>query len=148
MKKMTVLAIFLALVFSASAFAGVKGIGVGLMGGDPSGLTLKQFIGDDAAWDLGIGYSFGGWATVNADYLLHNFSVIKADSGALGLYYGLGAVVGFGNEFHVAARVPLGIDYIFEKTPIELFLEVGPGLGILPVLSFFISESAGIRWYF
>jgi hypothetical protein len=151
MKKILFLAAVVVLALSISSFAGVKGFGVGVELGQPTGLTLKDYISSDHAWDLGIAWAFynGSYITVHADYLLHNFGIIRVKEGQCGLYFGIGAYVGIGNNWvGLGARIPLGINYIFRGTPVEVFLELVPSMSLFPATGFGPSGALGIRYYF
>ena len=69
---------------------------------------------------------------IHADFLIHNFKIIDVSDGQLPLYFGLGAKVGFGNDVIFGARIPIGLDYMFSGAPIDIFVEIVPGLTLLP----------------
>jgi len=45
-------------------------------------------------------------------------------------------------------RIPLGINYIFEKVPLDIFLEFVPLLDLVPGTNFRLKGAVGIRYYF
>ena len=132
-------------------------IGLGIILGEPSGLSFKIWNRQTVAWDAGAAWSFvsGGYFQIHGDLLFHNFNLFKVDTGRMALYYGVGGRVKFGSNdadgsSHtvVSLRVPVGISYEFEKTPVELFLEVVPMLDLIPSTEVQMAGAVGFRYYF
>ena len=125
-------------------------IGLGIILGEPTGLSAKLWTGKTMAFDAGAAWSFvsGGFFQVHGDLLFHNFDLFKAYTGKWALYYGFGGRVKFADQTIVSVRVPIGISYQFEKTAIELFFEVVPMLDLLPATEVGISGGAGFRYFF
>lgn len=157
MKKLlsvTLLAVFL--TFSLNTISNAqdanKDLGIGFMVGEPTGLTAKSWTGDRNAIDIGVAWSFGRYEaiTLQADYLWHNYNIFsEVDQGTLPLYYGIGGRLVFGdNNSYIGARVPVGINYLFEDAPVGLFLEVAPILNLAPATDFDIDGTLGARFYF
>jgi hypothetical protein len=119
------------------------GWALGFMLGAPLGLTAKYWLGGPNALDLGFGTGPG--VRVHGDYLWGLAQVLRDKSDlTLDLYLGAGAGVGVGprgyycgwyNEgdfcdgsAYVIGRVPFGVDARLRKAPVELGLEMAPGL--------------------
>ena len=140
-----------------------KSFGFGLVLGDPVGLTAKLWTSNENAFDFYLGNSYFGNLRLGADYLWHfdafNSSVVK-------MYAGPGIAVGFGrgegiwykqgkNKFYywddgetgIAARVIFGLNIIPRRTPLEIFLEAGPLIGIVPNMGVNMDAAVGIRFY-
>ncbi len=134
---------------SLSAFSQDRGLGVGVILGEPTGLSAKMWTGDNTAIDAAAAWSLAGQASlhVHADILLHSFA-IDVDEGELPLYFGIGGRVLISNDPGVGVRVPFGMAYHFEDVPIELFLEVAPILDLLPATEFNMNSGLGVRYYF
>ena len=125
--------------------------GLGIILGEPTGFSGKLWTGKTTAFDAGAAWSFvngGTFFQVHGDFLFHNFNVFQVDKGQLALYYGFGGRVKFADETLVSVRVPLGLSYQFEKTSIELFLEVAPMLDVVPATEVGVAGGAGFRFYF
>jgi hypothetical protein len=45
-------------------------------------------------------------------------------------------------------RIPFGLSYEFERTPIELFLEVVPMIDLIPATEIGMAGAVGFRYYF
>lgn len=135
-------------------------IGLGLMVGEPTGLSFKAWTSETTAFDAGLAWSFGRYDAVNihADYLWHHFGIFgdEINKGQLPVYYGIGGRIIFADDYPdpgdsnavLGARVPVGINYLFEDSPIGLFLEIAPIVNIIPETDFDLDSSLGIRYYF
>lgn len=156
MKKLAtsfLLTITLIVSFSTLAKAQNNGkdLGIGFIAGEPTGISLKSWTGGNNAFDLGLAWSLGRYDAVNihGDYLWHNYDLFnEVDSGSLPFYYGIGARVIFDdNDAVLGARIPLGINYLFEDSPIGIFLEVAPVFNVAPETDFDVDGGVGVRFY-
>jgi len=48
----------------------------------------------------------------------------------------------------VGVRIPVGINYIFAKAPLDIFLEIVPMLELVPRTEFNLNGGIGIRYFF
>ncbi len=150
MKKAALMLIILGCLAGLS-FGQNGDIGLGIILGEPTGLSAKMWTGKTTAFDAGAAWSFvssGTFFQIHGDFLFHNFDLFKVETGKMALYYGFGGRVKFADLTIVSVRVPIGISYQFEKTAIELFLEVVPMLDLVPATEVGISGGAGFRYYF
>lgn len=147
MKKILIIAVLG--VFTSGLFAQDSGYGLGLIVGEPTGFSAKMWLGSNTAIDAGLAWSLTeDKFHLHADYLIHSFELIPVEYGQLPLYFGVGANLGFGKDMWIGARVPLGLAYLFEDVPIDVFLEVAPGLALLPDLDFTMGGGIGCRYWF
>jgi hypothetical protein len=106
--------------------------GLGLEFGQPGnwGATGKIWIDRENAFQPAVKFDAGGTAILQLDYLWHNFDIIQMSDGEMPLYIGLGGNVVLQNTVEIAARLPLGVSYIFDKrnVPIDLYLQAVPTL--------------------
>ncbi|MGB8959009.1 MAG: DUF3996 domain-containing protein [Candidatus Aminicenantales bacterium] len=132
-------------------------LGLGIMLGEPTGISFKVWNRQTMAWDAGAAWSFvsGKYFQIHSDLLLHNFSLFKVETGRMALFYGAGARIKFGSsdttgdsDTVLSLRVPIGISYEFEKTPVELFLEIVPMLDLIPSTEVQMAGAVGFRYYF
>src|SRR3954464_7589991 len=66
-------------------------IGVGIVIGEPTGLSAKLYLTDDTAIQAAVGSAFiGGGLQVSADYLLHPWILQDRDSFVMPVYLGPG----------------------------------------------------------
>lgn len=147
MRKYIIISVLLFL--SLNLFSQGSGLGLGVMIGEPTGLSAKMWTGEKTALDAGLAWSFvgHGYIRIHTDVLVHNFS-IEVTTGKLPVYIGLGAKLLLSSELGMGIRVPLGIAYWFESAPIDIFLEVVPGLNLLPATGLGIDGAVGIRYFF
>ena len=142
---------FLTAPSSATAQSGNGNFGIGLMIGEPTGISFKYWNSDKKALGGGAAWSLGQYDAVHlhADYLWHSYSVFEdVEKGELPLYYGVGGrVVLAENDAVLGIRVPVGLNYRFEDNPLDLFLELAPTVNLLPDTDFDINGALGIRIY-
>jgi hypothetical protein len=147
MKKcLFVLVIFLC---SVSARSQGSGVGIGLIAGEPTGLSIKVWTGQKTAVDAGAAWALirGGFIRFHADALVHSFAP-QVDKGELPLYFGVGGKVVLSDNLGAGIRIPLGIAYLFEAAPLDIFLEVVPTLELLPATDIGFEGGIGARFFF
>jgi len=155
--KIVLIGVLLAMV-SAQGLAQDR-FGLGLIVGEPTGLSMKYWLDDEHAIDGAAAWTFSDNDSfeLHGDYLWHNFDLIvpESTSGKVPVYYGLGARVKFkddnGHHDDKAAfgiRVPLGIGYLFAEAPFDLFAEIAPILDLTPDTDLEINAAVGVRFYF
>lgn len=143
----------LVLLLTGSVKADERGFGIGIMVGEPTGITVKQWTGSHNAWDAALGWSFvGGSSSINfhADYLWHDFKFLRGqDAGLseLSLFYGIGGRFKNTIQSQVGVRVPLGVNYQAAKSALELFVEIVPILNLTPGTALSINGALGLRLY-
>lgn len=126
--------------------------GLGVILGEPTGISGKLWISGKSAVDGAAAWSLGNNEALHlhADYLLHNFTLIEVDKGRLPFYYGIGGRIRFADngDDYIGVRVPLGLAYLFEGAPLDIFLEVVPILDLAPDTDFDLNAAIGIRYFF
>ena len=150
MRKSIFIFIGFIILFASLNYSQNKRIGAGIIVGEPTGLSFKYWLTDNTALDAGLAWSFvdENAFQIQADYLIHNFSLIKISNGKLPFYFGIGGRLKFSNDATLGVRVPLGLAYIFSDEPIDIFLEIVPILDLLPQTDFTISAAIGGRYFF
>lgn len=154
MKSMFTVFILAALVVCSPAFAGdnAKGFGLGLMLGEPSGLSAKVWTGKRTALAGGLALSAKNDAGVAAhvDYLWFAHNMDKMDSGILPFYYGVGVRYRDrdGRDDNFGIRIPLGLNYMFARSGFDVFFEAVPILDVAPEQEFGFSVAVGGRYFF
>lgn len=124
--------------------------GLGVMVGEPTGVSVKSWNNSRSAFAIGAAWSFSGpreAVHLHADYLLHSW-FNNVEHGQLAFYYGLGARVVFSNDAEAGIRIPLGLNYVLEDGPFDLFVEAVPILNLTPDTDFAGNGAVGIRYYF
>ncbi len=150
MKKSFVIFIFLAVVLPGCLSAQKKDFGVGVILGEPAGVSLKKWLGEKTAIDGALAWSFAnnGAFHLHADYLIHDFNLIRVKQGKLPVYFGIGVRIKNDKDLTVSARLPVGISYIFMKAPIDIFFEFALLLDIIPGSEIRFNSGIGFRYYF
>ena len=126
-------------------------IGIGVVFGEPTGLSGKLWTTERTAFDLGVAWSFqdSGHFSLHVDYLFHNFSYFDVDKGSLPFYLGMGGRVRFHDgDDRFGVRFVIGIEYFFEDWPMAMFVEVVPILDLAPETEGDINGGLGIRFYY
>lgn len=143
------------------------GTGIGFVLGSPTGFSLKLPQGRANAWQFTLGYDLDGghWNGpdhahdhgthffLGGDYLWYNYNLIRVPRGRLPVYYGPGAWVSFHShdgDAHSRAGVRgvIGLAYQFATAPFDIFLEVGPGISVIPDTHGHGFGGLGARFYF
>ena len=142
----------LVLACAMPSLAGAGPFGVGLMIGEPTGLSLKNWTGRTVAFDAALAWSFEGRDGLHfhLDYLWHDFGIFPVEKGWMPPYYGVGGRIRFeeDEDESFGIRVPLGLAYIFDSRKVDLFVEVVPLLDLAPETDFDANAALGIRYYF
>jgi hypothetical protein len=136
------------------------GFGLGIVLGEPTGLTAKGFFAQEHALQAHLGFAFGKNSRIHVvvDYLYHFHNVIPplGTAGFLAPYLGVGGLVSLRTnapkkdekDVSLGVLIPLGLSFVIRTIPIEIFLEVAPGIGILPGTFAIIDGGLGARYYF
>ena len=142
--------VFTLALLSIGLFGQNSGLGLGVIFGEPTGISAKLWTSERTAVDGAVAWSFAGagWLHIHTDFLIHNYDLIEVSQGALPVYFGLGAIVTLASNPGLGARVPFGLAYQFEEAPLDIFVEVVPGLSLFPGIGFYMSGGIGIRYFF
>lgn len=143
-------AILAVMLYCGPAFA-QEGFGVGVIIGEPTGLSFKGWLDGSTAIAGAAAWSFGRHDSLHmhADYLVHKYGVFRAVRGKLPVYYGIGARVKFDEpDTRFGIRIPVGISYLFGSDPLDVFLEIAPVVDIAPATDVNFNGGLGIRYYF
>jgi hypothetical protein len=137
---------------SLKNFSQDKKFGLGVMLGEPTGLSGKYWLENEHAIDFGLAYSFAHpnkTFSLHADYLFHLPNVIKSQY-RFPVYYGFGARIHFGNNDGntLGARGVIGILWIPDSLPIDTFIELAPVFNLFPETSLHLDFAIGGRYYF
>ena len=152
MRRIAVLlGVMAALTGAVADGAAQEGLGVGIIIGEPTGVSVKSWLSTRTAFDLAAAWSFVNEDALHlhGDYLVHNYSLFSVDRGLLPFYYGIGARLKTQNsDSRVGIRFPLGASYMFATEPVDIFLEVVPILDVTPSTDFNLNASLGARYFF
>ncbi len=118
-------------VSEASAQRSEKGVlGLGLIIGEPTGVSAKLYLRDDTALDAAFGSAFigGGWQ-IHIDYLYHPWVIEDRKMFVMPAYLGGGVRAlrhnqGGDDDFHTGLRVLGGLLFDFKEIPLDVFVEL------------------------
>lgn len=156
-----------AAVTASHATPASEGFGLGVILGTPSGLSLKipanpnNSINVIAGWDLddgpgpGPGYNDDCCSSfyLGADYIFYNYNLIRVQRGRMPLYYGPGLNASFwdapgDDDVRVGFRIAVGLEYQFATAPFDIFVEIAPGVNVIPSTDGYVSAGIGTRFFF
>ncbi|HEY6191645.1 MAG TPA: hypothetical protein VI215_04875 [Bacteroidota bacterium] len=155
------IALFLFLA-GKGAIAQEHQFGLGIIVGEPTGLSAKLWTSSTTAFDFGLGWSFGGdrlgrgdiyysgsRVHFHMDYLWHSFDAIQSTE-RFPLYYGIGGRINSGAHYDAAfaVRGVFGIAWMPHNAPVDVFLELVPSLQFISSSNFAIDAGLGARYYF
>jgi len=157
--KRSIIAIFIGLIIlTGNVFAEGGSFGLGVIVGEPTGISAKKWTGNSNALDFAAAWSLDSETFhFHMDYLVHNFSLIQVDKGRLPLYYGIGGRIRLAednandnsnNDDFIGIRIPVGLEYLFADAPLDIFLEIVPILDLVPETDFDFNAAIGVRYFF
>lgn len=151
LKKITISLVLIIISFNVSSEVAIAqgnggDFGIGVMLGEPTGISVKSWLSDNSAFDVGAAWSLGEREALHmhADYLWH---LPLEQNQQVALYYGIGGRIIFDDDAHAGARVPLGLTYIFDDLPFDFFLEAVPIIDVTPDVELAGNGAVGIRYY-
>ncbi len=153
MKKSALLVLILMAISSTNLFSQTSGTGLGIMVGEPSGISFKHWVAPNHAVDAGLAWLFAdnGNFQLHADYLYHaNVFELNNSAG----YIGIGGRIMFRNsdkgetDNRFGVRVPAGLNFYFPEPKLDVFIEIAPILDLTPSSKFSINGLAGVRYFF
>jgi len=134
--------------------------GLGVVFGEPTGLSAKYWTRSSRALDFAFGASYYSDFRFHGTYLFH---IDAFNAQRFPLYYGAGlSVAGKGNrsvvvgrntvtrrgELGLGPRGALGISYLFPSAPFDVFLEIGATMFIIQPVGLELDLLLGTRFYF
>jgi len=127
-------------------------MGIGIIFGEPSGLSGRYGITKNTMIDAALSYSLqsGKKVNIHADYLFKLYNKIEIPAGNTSLYFGLGArMIGKSDDkMHFGGRVPGGILYRHSELPFEIFAETAFIMDIFPATRVDLNMGIGARYCF
>jgi hypothetical protein len=147
--KNNLLILLLFVLLSFSSIYAQNRFGLGIILGEPTGVSAKLWTGSSNALDFAAAWSFkgDGHLLLQGDYVWHNY-IDQTPTGRVTWYYGIGGRVIFSDDPLVGARVPVGLDYKFSNAPVDIFAEIVPILDIIPSTNFNLGGGIGVRFWF
>ncbi len=140
-------------LFTPTEYGGNFGLGLEL--GDPGtwGVVGKVWVDRRNAFQGAVKLG-DSMSILQLDYLWHDFDLItlKEDSGEMPFYIGVGGDLDLDTPVAIAARMPVGLTYIFNKknVPVDIYLQLVPTLwfGSGGSTAFRVYPELGAHYYF
>jgi hypothetical protein len=153
MKNVFVVAAACVILASGDVTAQAGSFGLGVILGEPTGLSAKAWLTKERAIDAAAAWStyHDGFFQMHADLLFHEYRLIEVAEarGRIPLSYGVGGRIVLGKDDEwVGVRFPFGVSYLFREVPLDVFFEIVPILDLLPDTDFDLDGAIGIRFYF
>lgn len=150
-----------------SAFANERqDFSAGIVLGSPSALTAKYWFNNKEAFDVGLAFSSNDYFLLYSDYLIHYPDLLNKRNKFLSRvqpYLGIGGVFvsttkdrtderGYygkkSGSLGLGIRIPFGAEWRPSELPIGVFLELAPGMSVIPATDGYFQIGLGIRYYF
>lgn len=149
MKKIIMVAVLCAMAGPAAALQ-AKNYELGVIVGEPTGISGKMELADGTALDAAAAWSFSGEdrLSLHADKLWYRHDVFKVKSGRLPLYYGLGVRLKLEDKSKAGIRVPIGLQYYLPDSRLTFFGELAPILDLAPDTDLEFNVAVGFRVIF
>jgi len=148
-KRIVALAI-VAIALHVSASAQDHGFGLGVILGEPTGLSGKYWVSNQNAIDAGMAWSFrrSGFFHIHSDYLWH-FPLKAETDQRFTLYAGVGGRLGIvSHDALLGVRIVGGFAFWPKNTPLDIFVEFAPVLDLAPATEMSANGGVGIRFFF
>lgn len=138
------------LLAATSAASQEKGFGLGVVLGEPTGISAKGWVSPRGALDAGLAWSTRGTGYVHAhmDYLWHFKEVVNTSQQVLP-YLGIGGrILGSRNTAIAGVRIAGGVAWLPAGAPLDVFLEIAPIVDLAPATELSVDGGIGIRFFF
>jgi len=163
MKSFGLLIIIILLLFGFVQTRAQNGpFGLGIIVGEPTGVSAKLWISKTTAIDLGLGWGISDFFSdlrnnginsihIHADYLIHAYNLIS-DNGQYPFYFGIGGGIDLngGNASLYTLRFVCGVSWMPSEVPFDFFAEIAmvPTFKFSSEAEFVLETGLGIRYYF
>jgi hypothetical protein len=141
------------LLFSQSLLSEENHFGLGVILGQPTGLSAKFELSNANAIDAALAWSYAGFH-MHSDYLWNHENYFSARNQNFDLYYGIGGRLlslnseKYKNQTSVAVRAPVGINYKIKNTRLQIFGDLALNFNVTPRSDIDFDAGIGIRLYF
>lgn len=129
-----------------------KELGLGLIVGEPTGVSGKYWIDENKAVDFALGFTMlsdRSRLSIHADYIYHLKGFIPSNED-IPFYYGFGVRL----RTHTSEPGSFGVRGVsgliinLREVPVEFFIEAAPVFQLLPETKLKLDAAIGGRYYF
>lgn len=125
---------------------------LGIIIGDPTGVSAKKWLDATHAIDVAVGWKTGSVdeTTAQADYLIHDLTIFGNSKWPSVLYYGIGIRVNdrSNRRQRDGLRLPVGVELQPTVPSLLLFAEIAPRLDVTPKTDLQLDAAIGFRYRF
>jgi len=129
-------------------------LGLGLIIGDTTGISMKYYLHRHLALDAALGapwgYAVGPGVALHGD-VMYTAEMVKVRKGKLFFHLGGGVGMAFGSapdDFEMGLRFTTGAEYFFHQSPFSVFGELVPVLIFVSPGGMRLHAAFGGRYYF
>ena len=128
-----------------------RDFGLGMVVGDPTGLSAEKWLSQSTALDFSAAWSLERDEAMELamDHVWYNFSAIESEGHRVALHYGVGGRVQFvdSGDDHAGVRLPVGLTYFADRGRVGIFMQVAPTLDLAPSTELDLQGGLGARYY-
>ncbi len=154
MTRATLIALCCTVCFIIPVRSQDRGLGIGVIVGDPTGLSAKIWTTQQNALQFALAWRtqdpfLGTRVSFSGDYLWHSFDAIRSNQ-RFPVFYGAGLELASGGalESALGIRGVLGIAWLSREAPVDVFIQVVPVLVMTPSTDVEIGAGVGVRFFF
>lgn len=142
----------LSLALSTNLWAAGGANGLGIVFGDPSGITFQHKINERQFADFYFAYNWDDEVMLMGDYKFRLPGLFSSDVPVMP-YVGIGAFLKIEDHKHdddlaLGVRIPLGIEWKIPEAPITVFGELVPALKVINKTDGDFQAGIGARYFF
>jgi hypothetical protein len=149
MNKKKILLLVVLLAVSAGVGTVSADIGLGIILGDPTGISLliEERIALGAAWSLYNHFHIHVDVWILNPGIVENLEWYLGVGGKFKIFTADSIKKETPDDLAVGVRVPVGLQY-YVIPELELFIEAAPGIQLFPATAFDVDAGLGIRYHF
>ncbi|OFZ18435.1 MAG: hypothetical protein A2Z20_04445 [Bdellovibrionales bacterium RBG_16_40_8] len=131
--------------------------GIGIVIGDPTGLSFKHNISARNSIDAALSWSDSIPILLHGDYLWNRTKLFTLDNTPIDSFFGIGARLRDHEKkknaedndgWQLGARMPGGIRYLFNDPRVEVFTELALIMNLIPSITVDFDFGIGARFFF
>lgn len=150
MRRIHMFILALAVSLGVAKTASAQDFGLGLMVGEPTGLSAQFALTGADALNGAVGFNIldEGRLYIHLDYIRTLAELASTSSVVIPFYFGIGGFVAADKNASVGARVPFGIQFDFTSAPIHIFAEIAFRLRLIEDIKAGAAGALGFRYFF
>lgn len=149
----TLFSIAIIVLASLSTWAAGENLGLGVIIGDPTGVSLKYKLANENFLDGALAWSSLG-IHLHSDYLWQRDNYFAINAQNFDLYYGIGGRIisidsgSNKNKTSFGPRAPVGMNYKLKGSHLQFFAELSLNLNLAPNSDVDFDGGIGMRFHF